>query len=76
MPGFVDVFAMHEPGGRSVSISYWDSVEAIENWRDDERHRLAKQKGKAVWYDHFSIEICKIENSKNWERDRPDSQPE
>ncbi len=51
-----------------ISISYWDSMEAIQNWREHAQHRMAKEKGIQDWYKAYSIRIAKVEYDNFFQR--------
>jgi heme-degrading monooxygenase HmoA len=55
-------------GNESIFISYWQSMEAIDKWRNDQLHKEAKQQGQQVWYDRFLSQICKVEHSREFIR--------
>ncbi|WP_241684966.1 antibiotic biosynthesis monooxygenase family protein [Cyclobacterium xiamenense] len=44
-----------------ITVSYWDSLEAIAAWKKEARHRMAQQLGREKWYQHYTIRICKVE---------------
>lgn len=44
-----------------ITISYWENLEAIKNWKFNSEHATAREKGKEVWYDSFKVRICKVE---------------
>jgi len=44
-----------------ITISYWDSLEAIKNWKLQSDHLIAQEKGKSGWYSWYNIKICKVE---------------
>lgn len=44
-----------------ITVSYWESKEAIKAWKSESQHRLAQQAGKEKWYQNFKIRICKVE---------------
>jgi len=48
-------------GEIEISISYWDSLESIHNWKSNTLHRKAQKKGKAEWYDSYTVRIVKVE---------------
>ncbi|KQL35333.1 antibiotic biosynthesis monooxygenase [Psychrobacillus sp. FJAT-21963] len=50
----------HELG---ITISYWDSLEAIKSWKDNSAHKVAQEKGKSEWYKNFSVRISKVEKA-------------
>ncbi|MEN8124002.1 MAG: antibiotic biosynthesis monooxygenase [Bacteroidota bacterium] len=44
-----------------ITISYWDSLEAIKNWKLNSEHLLAQKEGKEKWYKTYKVRICKVE---------------
>jgi len=44
-------------------ISYWDSMESINSWRQNSIHLKAKEQGKKQWYKYYHSLICKVEHS-------------
>lgn len=60
-PGFLRVESLRNSGGFGITISYWDSLDAIKNWKEHSEHLKAQKAGKENWYDSFKVEICKIE---------------
>lgn len=47
--------------GLGITISYWESLDAIKNWKNQADHLFAQQKGKSDWYSWYKVRICKIE---------------
>ena len=47
-------------GESEISISYWESEDQIKRWKQDEEHVKAQEKGKALWYKSYSIQVCKV----------------
>jgi heme-degrading monooxygenase HmoA len=50
-----------------ITISYWDSLEAIKNWKQQSEHLIAQEKGKSDWYSWYNIKICKVESEYEFE---------
>ncbi len=44
-----------------ISVSYWDSLEAIKKWKNNIEHTIVKEKGKTLWYKNYHLRICKVE---------------
>lgn len=44
-----------------ITICYWDSLDAIANWRENAEHKLAQQQGFETFYKSFAVRICKVE---------------
>ncbi len=44
-----------------ITISYWESMEAITAWKNNTQHVKAKQKGIKQWYKSYQLSICRVE---------------
>lgn len=44
-----------------ITISYWERLEAISNWKQHQSHKVAQEKGKNDWYQNYKVKICKVE---------------
>lgn len=44
-----------------ITVSYWESLEAIKTWKQHSEHLLAQQKGRTQWYNWYHVRICKVE---------------
>ena len=44
-----------------ITVSYWESLEAIKNWKQQTDHLVAQQKGRTNWYHWYKVRICKVE---------------
>lgn len=65
-PGFLG----YESSGNTNSgifISYWENKEAIENWRNNVSHQLAKSNA-TKWYKRYLSQICLVESSHLFEQ--------
>lgn len=58
-PGFLGMESVRD--GLGITVSYWDSPEAIRNWKANTEHRIAQQYGRDKWYKNFKTRICKVE---------------
>ncbi|QPJ60368.1 MAG: antibiotic biosynthesis monooxygenase [Candidatus Nitronauta litoralis] len=47
----------------SISLVYWKTLEALEQWKNDPVHMEAKEKGKSTYYSTHQVHICKVEDS-------------
>lgn len=59
-PGYLGFESAREETG--ISVSYWENLEAIKNWKEHGEHILAQQKGKDVWYHSYHVRICRVES--------------
>jgi len=44
-----------------ITVSYWETLVDIKNWKQNSEHLLAQQKGKSQWYNWYNVRICKVE---------------
>jgi heme-degrading monooxygenase HmoA len=42
-------------------VSYWESLDAIKNWKLQSDHLVAQRKGRADFYSWYKVRICKVE---------------
>lgn len=59
-PGFLGYESARNELG--ISVSYWDSLEAIKSWRNHPEHRFVQSLADQ-WYVASCIRICKVERS-------------
>ncbi len=58
-PGYLGHESARETVG--ITISYWQSIEAIKNWKQVSEHLIAQQLGREKWYSHYKTRICLVE---------------
>lgn len=44
-----------------ITVSYWESIEAIKAWKEQVDHQLAQKMGREQWYQSYCTRICKVE---------------
>lgn len=47
--------------GLGITISYWENLEAIRNWKQHTEHLLAQQNGREKWYSAYKTRISRVE---------------
>ncbi len=58
-PGYLGVEAARS--GLGITVSYWDSREAIAAWKQNAEHLAAQQQGQDEWYSAYTVRICRVE---------------
>jgi heme-degrading monooxygenase HmoA len=58
-PGFLGFESARNEIG--ITVSYWDDLESIKNWKENGEHLLAQKMGKEKWYKKYALRICKVE---------------
>jgi heme-degrading monooxygenase HmoA len=64
-PGFLGVESARDAAGLGITISYWESLEAIAAWKAHSEHRVAQAGGRKKWYSHFELRVAKVERASN-----------
>lgn len=64
-PGFLGYESVNQ-NNSGIFISYWESMDAINNWRKNSTHLMAKA-AAGKWYKRYLSQICKVEHSKLFE---------
>ena len=55
-------------GNNGIFISYWESREAINSWREHATHRMAKSRAND-WYSCYLSQVCLVESSRLFEQE-------
>ena len=58
-PGYIGMESARSEIG--ITVSYWESLEAIRNWKANMEHLEAQEKGKTTWYKNYKVRIAKVE---------------
>ncbi len=51
-----------------ITVSYWESLEAIQNWKNQTEHLFAQKKGMEEWYAKYKIRIAKVERDYGFQK--------
>lgn len=60
-PGFINFESVRNETGFGITISYWESLEAIKQWKEHAAHTIARKRGREQWYEQFHTRICLVE---------------
>ena len=67
--GFLGIESYRESSGAGVTISYWKTLEDIRQWKSNPVHQIAQDRGKAKWYQSYSVKVCKVERAYDFEHE-------
>jgi heme-degrading monooxygenase HmoA len=59
-PGFIGVESARGDDGLGITVSYWESLEAVAGWGRNAEHLLAQKYGREKWYESFTLRICAV----------------
>jgi heme-degrading monooxygenase HmoA len=51
-----------------ITVSYWESLEAIKKWQEHPAHIIAQKRGKEEWYKQYAVRICKVDRDYFFEK--------
>ena len=49
-----------------ITVSYWESLESIKNWKMNAEHTIARNLGREQWYKSYDLKICKVVRAYNF----------
>jgi len=58
-PGYIGIESARSEMG--ITVSYWESLEAISKWKENSEHLVAQKMGKEKWYSWYKLRICLVE---------------
>jgi heme-degrading monooxygenase HmoA len=67
-PGFLGIESARGADGLGITVSYWESLEAIRRWRENAEHRIAQRQGRDKWYEWFRLRIARVEREREFKR--------
>lgn len=65
-PGFLGIDSARSDIG--ITVSYWQSEDAIRAWYTNAEHQLAQRLGHEQWYSSFQLRVAKVERAYGFEK--------
>src|SRR5690606_30329735 len=65
-PGFIGIESARNEIG--ITVSYWQNLEGIKNWKANLDHLIAQKKGRENWYAYYKVRICLVEREYEFNR--------
>ena len=62
-PGFLGVESARGADGFGITVSYWESEDAIRRWRQHAEHAATRVRGRSEWYEHFEVRVARVERA-------------
>jgi len=72
-PGYLGYESARD--GLGITVSYWESLESIRNWKQNLDHLEAQKKGRVGWYQQYKTRICKVERDYGFELESNSQKP-
>ena len=60
-PGYLGVESARSADGFGITVSYWDSLEAIRAWKDQPSHAAVQARGKSSFYERYEVRVAVVE---------------
>jgi len=57
--GCVEFVACTE-GNAEIAISYWESAEQIQHWKQNAEHLVAQEIGRSRWYRSYTVQVVEV----------------
>ena len=64
--GFLGIESARNEVG--ITVSYWNSLEAITQWKNNIEHTEVRKRGREQWYEHYQLRICKVERDYGFKK--------
>jgi heme-degrading monooxygenase HmoA len=68
-PGFLGVESARDTIG--ITVSYWESEEAIVAWHANAEHQIAQRLGYSKWYSAFELRVARVERAHGFKTASP-----
>ncbi|WP_407566405.1 antibiotic biosynthesis monooxygenase family protein [Streptomyces sp. 184] len=68
IPGFLGMDHAQTPGGLGITVGYFRDADALAEWRNNAEHRAAQKRGRAEWYQSYTLHVAKVERSHGFTR--------
>lgn len=62
MPGFLGIDSARERGV-GITVSYWESEDAIARWKADAEHTVVRETGRTRWYAAYELRVARVERA-------------
>jgi heme-degrading monooxygenase HmoA len=59
-PGFLAIESARGADGFGITVSYWESLAAIDAWRNQAQHLVAQRLGIEKWYANYQLRIARV----------------
>jgi glutathione S-transferase len=67
-PGFLGIESVRDASGAGITVSYWDSPQAIARFRAEERHRGVQRQGRETFYTRYEVRVCSVERGYKFDK--------
>lgn len=65
--GFLGSDSARNAAGLGITVAYFDSLDAIREWKANAEHLIAQKLGRERWYRAYTVRVCKVERAYGFE---------
>jgi heme-degrading monooxygenase HmoA len=65
-PGYLGIDSARSEVG--ITVSYWRDLESVRGWKQQMEHLEAQQRGRAQWYEAYTVRVCRVEKEYDFAR--------
>jgi heme-degrading monooxygenase HmoA len=66
-PGFLG-YETSAGDGVGITVSYWETEDAIRAWKAQAEHIAAQREGRARWFDSYVVRVARVERAYGFTR--------
>lgn len=66
IPGYLGIESSRSADGTGITVSYWESEEAIAEWRRHPEHLDAQASGRSDWYEWYELRVARVERARSF----------
>jgi len=70
-PGYLGIETARDGHGFGITVSYWETLDAIRAWKANAEHLVAQKNGRERWYASYNLRVCRVE----YEYSSPQGEP-
>ena len=65
-PGYLGIESVRDSSGFGITVSYWDSEQAIATWRSHPEHLDTQARGRRDWYARYELRVARVERTASF----------
>lgn len=75
LPGYISTLDFPGRDGSEVNLVRFESLEALEAWRNHPEHQAAQREGRRDFYDWYRVEVFTSVRDYSFDRNHSSQQP-
>jgi heme-degrading monooxygenase HmoA len=67
IPGYLGIESVRDNSGFGITVSYWESEQAIATWRSHPEHLDTQARGRRDWYARYELRVARVERTASFD---------